>query len=209
MRTRVKICGITRAEDAIKAAELGVDALGLVFYEKSKRHLSIEKAQELISAIPAFVSVVGLFLDPEDDYVREVCASVELDTLQFHGKESPEQCGSYGLPFIKAIGMRDNISLPSMAALYPKSRGFLVDSHAHGEAGGTGETFNWSSLEKDYDFPLILAGGLGPENVAEAIATVRPWAVDLSSGVESAPGVKDHAKMAALMNEVKRVNCES
>lgn len=209
MRTRVKICGITRVEDAVKACELGVDAIGLVFYQKSKRFVDIETAQLLADEAPAFVSVVGLFLDADDDYIKSVCAAVNLDTLQFHGNESPEQCSSYGLPFIKGIGMRGNISLPSYIAQYPKSRGFLVDSHGSGEAGGTGQTFDWDVLDSEAKFPLILAGGLRSENVAQAIQKVKPWAVDLSSGVESEPGIKDHGKMESLMREVKRVNCES
>lgn len=209
MRTRVKICGITSVQDALAASAWGVDALGLVFYEKSKRHLDIDQAREIADAVPAFVSVVGLFFDPEDSYVKDVCSAVKLDTLQFHGSEPAEQCRSYGLPFIKGIGMRGSISLEQNVARYPGASGFLLDSHAPGEAGGTGKTFDWASIPSSLDFPLILAGGLKPQNVAQAISQVSPWAIDLSSGVESAPGVKDVEKMKLLMSEVKRVDCGS
>lgn len=199
---------MTRVDDALEASRLGVDAVGLVFYPRSKRHVEIEAAAAIAKEVPAFVDVVALFLDPEPEYVRAVLSGVAIDTLQFHGSETPEFCRSFSRPFIKAIGMRDNIALDSQVEQYHDAKGFLLDSHAHGQAGGTGETFDWDTLEKNHTFPLILAGGLNPDNVAVAIETVRPWAVDLSSGVESSPGIKDHAQMAALMKEVMRVNCE-
>ncbi len=208
MRTRVKICGITRVEDALIVSTSGADSIGLVFYPKSPRNVSIAQAYDIVAALPPFVSVTALFLDAEAEFIQKVVESVPLSLLQFHGKETPEQCSGYNLPFIKAIGMRDRIDLESFMERYPDAAGFLLDSHGIGEAGGTGKAFDWSLLSSLTDRPILLAGGITPDNVAEAIKTVKPWAVDLSSGVESSPGIKDPAKILALMNEVKGVNCE-
>lgn len=202
MRTRVKICGITRSEDAACAVAAGVDALGLVFYPRSPRCLVPEAAAALVAMLPPFVTPVGLFLDAEPAWVREVLRQVRLDVLQFHGLESADYCRSFGRPYMKAIGVADNEELRDLAAAYGDAAALLLDSHAHGKAGGTGKTFDWQRIPADFDRTLVLAGGLSPANVAEAVRRVRPYAVDVSSGVESAPGIKDPALINALMNEV-------
>lgn len=207
-RTRVKICGITREQDAVAAARLGVDAIGLVFYEKSPRNISLRQAQQICESLPAFVTVVSLFMDPSTELVDDVLGSCPVDLLQFHGKESAAFCESFGRPYIKALGMSGATGLSDSAKPYIRARGLLLDSHEMGAAGGTGETFNWNSIPENYRQSIILAGGLKPENIAQAIRTVRPYALDLSSGVESAPGIKDANLMAQLMNEIKRIDCE-
>ena len=207
MRCRVKICGITSVADARMVCAAGVDAIGLVFYAKSKRNVEIAQAAEICRAVMPFVTTVGLFLDAEPDFVREVLASVPLDVLQFHGSETPEYCRQFPRPYMKAVGMKGLAESGGFAAYadrYPDAQGFLVDSHVPGAAGGTGETFDWAQVPQDYSKPVILAGGLTPENVAEAIRLSRVYAVDLSSGVESAPGIKDAAKVTAFMAEVVR-----
>jgi phosphoribosylanthranilate isomerase len=207
-RTRVKICGITRPDDGVEAARLGVDAIGLVFYEKSPRNVSLEQARVICDALPGFVTVVSLFMDPSAEQVNRVLADCPIDLIQFHGKESADFCQSFGKPYIKAVGMADNAELSDAMRQYSKARALLLDSHATGAAGGTGETFDWESIPQQYRNSVILAGGLKPDNVAEAIRMVQPYAVDLSSGVESEPGIKDAILMAQLMNEVRDVNCE-
>ena len=205
MRCRVKVCGITAVADALMVSAAGVDAVGLVFYPKSKRNLSMAQAAEICRVLPPFVTTVGLFLDAEADFVREVLAAVPLDVLQFHGSETPDYCRQFPRPYLKAVGMKGLAASGGFAAYaerYPDAQGFLVDSHAPGAAGGTGETFDWTQVPQDYPKPIILAGGLTPENVAEAIRTSRVYAVDVSSGVEAAPGVKDAAKVAAFMRNV-------
>ena len=207
-RTRVKICGITRPEDAVAAASLGVDAIGLVFYDKSPRSVGISEAKGICRELPGFVTSVALFLNPEDSLVRQVISEVDIDLLQFHGTESIEFCESFNKPYIKAIGVSGETSLDEKVALYPSARGVLLDSHVHGAAGGTGETFDWSTIPQSIRERIILAGGLKPDNVAEAISLVKPYAVDLSSGVEQSPGIKDINLMTRLMQEIKRVDCE-
>ena len=206
-RTRVKICGITRPEDARVAAGAGVDAIGLVFYEKSTRNVEIDQAKAIIAKLQPFVSVVGLFMDARGEFIREVVRQIPLDLLQFHGDECPADCGSYGRPYIKAVAMQDGINYAAYAASYPDAAGFLLDSHSAGQAGGTGKTFDWAQIPRAYEHPLILAGGLTPENVAEAIQQVHPYGIDLSSGVESSPGIKDAERIQALMNEVRKIDC--
>ena len=211
MRIRVKICGITSVEDAQKVCNAGVDAIGLVFYEKSPRNVSIPQAAEICASLPPFVSVVALFLNASSEFVNSVLASVPIDLLQFHGSESPEFCASFKHPYIKVIGMRDVDSFEKFDAIakqYPDAKGFLVDSHATGKAGGTGETFEWKNVPINYQKPVILAGGLNPENISDAILQAPVYGYDLSSGVESTPGIKDEEKIKHLMNEVKRVQCE-
>lgn len=208
LRTRVKICGITRPQDAVVAARLGVDAIGLVFYAKSPRHVSIEQAQAICNKLPGFVSVVSLFLNPEADQVKQILEQVPIDLIQFHGTETADFCRAFDRPYIKAVGMAGQTDLQTRLETYPDARGLLLDSHAAGVAGGTGETFDWDNIPADLHRTIILAGGLNPNNVADAILKVRPYAVDLSSGVESAPGIKDVQLMTQLMNEVKRVDCE-
>ncbi len=208
MRTRVKICGITRTEDGLAAAEAGADSIGLVFYPKSPRNVSIEQAREICAALPPFVTVTALFLDPRRELVASVVDALPVDLLQFHGDECVADCTGFGRPYIKVIGMRANTRVKAYADCYADAAGILLDGHAHGAAGGSGETFDWRNIPGDLGKPVIIAGGLTPDNVAAAIRQARPWGVDLSSGVEISPGVKDHGKIAALMNEVRRVDCE-
>ena len=208
-RTRVKICGITRPEDGIAAAVLGVDAIGLVFYANSPRNVDIETASAVCAALPGFVTVVGLFLNPDAARVNTVLAGVPLDLIQFHGTEPADFCRGFNRPYIKALGMADPVDLVTKAAPYQDARGLLLDSHAMGEAGGTGQVFDWDTIPPDFRRRIILAGGLNPDNIAAAIQQLRPYAVDLSSGVESSPGIKDVTRMRRLMNEVKRVDCET
>ena len=211
LKTRIKICGITRIEDAQNVCDAGADAIGLVFYEKSVRNVNIAQAKVICESLPPFVNSVGLFLDASPEFVHSVLASVPLDLLQFHGSESPEYCASFSRPYIKAVGMKNMKADNNFAAFrkyadqFTEAKGFLVDSHGTGKAGGTGETFDWSNVPQSYAKPIILAGGLNPNNVADAIEQVSVYGVDLSSGVESAPGIKDKDKITQLMNEVKRV----
>lgn len=205
MRTRVKICGITRPEDAVAAAEVGVDAIGLVFYPRSPRNIDANRAKEILSVIPPFITSVALFLDARPEFVSQILNSVPVDLLQFHGDECPADCGIFGRPYIKAIGMRGEINAQAYADTYPDAQGFLLDSHAVGEAGGTGIRFDWAATPA-LNKPVILAGGLRPDNAAEAIRLARPYALDISSGVESAPGVKDKELMKAFMTEVRNAD---
>lgn len=202
MRVRVKICGITRAEDALNSVKNGADAIGLVFYAPSPRCVSISQAIEIADKIPAFVSVVGLFVNAEPDFIRQVISRVPLDLLQFHGDESPEECASYGLPFIKAIRVKSTTNLVQCAKDFSASKALLLDTYSDGVAGGTGHVFDWSLIPAALDKPVILAGGLNAQNVAQAIAQVHPYAVDVSGGVEISKGIKDAAKIAAFMQQV-------
>jgi phosphoribosylanthranilate isomerase len=205
MRTRVKICGLTRPEDAAHAAEYGVDAIGLVFYAKSPRAVDAKTACEVIEALPPFVTTVGLFVDPTPQEVATILHRVPLDLLQFHGNESPEECGIYKKPFIKAIRMKPGIDLLAESKRYAKARGILLDTYHPELPGGTGEKFNWKLIPKNIEKPLILAGGLTADNVWQVISAVKPFAVDVSSGVEIEKGIKDAAKMAAFMRSVMNV----
>ncbi len=204
--TRIKICGITRVEDLKVAASCGADAIGLVFYARSPRHVDIAQAAKLLAALPPFVTAVGLFVDAEVDFVREVLAKVSLDVLQFHGDESPEYCAQFGRPYLKAIRVKAGVDLIQCAARFNRAQALLLDAHVDGIPGGTGATFDWSLIPQNLPLPIILSGGLGAENVAEGIARVRPYAVDVSSGVEVAKGIKDMAKVAAFINEVKQTD---
>lgn len=206
MRTRVKICGITRVEDALAAAEAGADAIGLVFYARSPRAVGIEQARAIVAALPPFVSVVGLFVDARPEAVRAVLDALPIDLLQFHGDECGADCGGFGRPYLKAIKMRADVDVAAYARAYPDAAGFLLDAHQEGVAGGTGQRFDWTQVPRDFDRPLILAGGLEPGNVAEAIRRVRPYGVDVSSGVERSKGIKDAAKISAFLKEVQRVD---
>ena len=202
MRTRVKICGLTRPEDAQVAAQLGVDALGLVFYAPSPRNVEIEQAQAIVATLPPFVTVVGLFVDEAEARVREVLGQVRIDLLQFHGDESPGYCGTFGKPFIKAIRMKPGTDLGNAAVTYQKASGLLLDADDRYAKGGSGVGFDWAMIPAARPLPVILAGGLRPENVGEALRQVRPYALDVSSGVEAAKGVKMPCKMAAFLKEV-------
>jgi phosphoribosylanthranilate isomerase len=202
VRTRVKICGITRVEDALEAVKQGADAIGLVFYAKSPRNVSIAQASEIASAVPAFVSVVGLFVDAESVFIQEVLASVKLDILQFHGDEAPSACSQYSRPYMKAIRVKNGTNLVQYAHDYADAKALLLDAFAEGVPGGTGLVFDWSLIPKNLPLPVVLAGGLNAENVGVAIEQVRPYAVDISGGVEINKGIKDAVKIAAFMRGV-------
>lgn len=187
---------------------MGVDALGFVFYDRSPRHIDIEQASEIINQLPGFVTTVGLFLNPGEGYVKQVLENVDIDLLQFHGTEPAVFCESFNRPYIKALGIAGVDDISGLTAKYSSARSVLLDSHGAGKAGGTGETFNWKAIPLEIRDKIILAGGLNPENVAEAIEQLHPYALDLSSGVEQAPGIKDKELMARLMSEVQRADSE-
>lgn len=208
MRTRIKICGLCRAENALVATQAGADAIGLVFYAGSSRAVTLAQACDIAAALPAFVSRVALFLDADTATINAVIAQLRPDTLQFHGRESAQFCRSFGLPYLKAVSMQDSGALIIHQKEFPDASGLLLDSHAAGEAGGSGVAFDWSQALPQGGPPLILAGGLRANNVAAAVATVRPYGVDVSSGVESAPGVKDPARIRAFIKAVQRADCE-
>lgn len=207
LRTRVKICGITRPEDVDAAVRVGADALGFVFYPRSRRWLEPEQAGALARGLPPFVARVALFLSPETDLVLGVLDKLQPDCLQFHGDETPEFCAAFARPYIKAVPMAVHTDLGAWSERFAPAAGLLLDSHVLGEAGGSGKAFDWSSVKgRNGVKPLILAGGLDANNVEEAIQRVQPYAVDVSSGVESAPGLKDPALMAAFMRGVNRAD---
>ena len=203
-RTRVKICGITRQEDASSAIDLGVDSLGFMFHQPSSRYLELDQAVRIRQNLPPFVVATAVFLDESAEWVAQVVQRFRPDCLQFHGSETPEFCGEWGLPFIKAVPMASTGDPRDYAAAYPQAQGFLLDSNAAGLLGGSGDTFDWSKIPAAFDFPLILAGGINAANVAEAIRQVKPWAVDVSSGVEISRGIKDRDLIRQLMTEVRR-----
>jgi phosphoribosylanthranilate isomerase len=205
VRTRIKICGITRSADARAAAEAGADAIGLVFYPPSPRCLSLEWAQELRKDLPPFVTPVALFVNPSAAEVSTVLERVRPAMLQFHGEESPVFCAQFGVPYIKACRVRPGVDLLEYLRPFSGAAGWLLDSHVE-EYGGIGESFDWSLVPAERSHPLILSGGLTRENVREAVRRVRPWAVDVSSGVESAKGIKDAAKIAAFIAEVRHAD---
>ncbi len=202
-RTRIKICGITRAEDALAAVEAGADAIGLVFYPPSPRALDLGQAREIAAAVPAFVTLVGLFVDADAAQVEQLAATLSLGLLQFHGEESPAYCASFGRPWIKALRCREGIDLPRACRDYAGSRGVLLDAWQEGVPGGTGKTFDWRMVPDDLPLPVVLAGGLNAGNVGTAIAAMSPWAVDVSGGVEAAPGVKDPAEIQRFIAAVR------
>ena len=200
---RVKICGITRVEDALAAAAAGADAIGLVFYAKSPRAVDIEQARAILAALPPFVTSVGLFVDAERSELERILASVPLDLLQFHGDESVQQCEAFGRPYIKALRVKAGDDIAAQVARYPSAQGILLDAYVEGVPGGTGEAFDWSLIPQALSKPLILAGGLRPDNVAEAVSRVRPYAVDVSGGVEASKGVKDVEKVDAFIRAAR------
>lgn len=206
--TRIKICGITRVEDVQSAADSGADAIGLVFYPASPRHVDIEQARLLLDASPPFVTVVGLFVNAEPSRVREVLASVPLDLLQFHGDETPEYCMQFGKPYLKAIRVKPGVDLLQCASDFHEAKALLLDAYVEGVHGGTGAVFEWSLIPEILRPRIILSGGLAAENVASAVTQVHPYAVDVSSGVEATKGIKDAAKIAAFTNEVKRADVQ-
>lgn len=202
--TRVKICGITRVEDALHAAAEGVDAIGLVFYPKSSRFVTTAQAAEISQKLPAFVTTVALFKDASADEVRQILAEVSIDLLQFHGSENAEFCRQFDKPYIKALGMAGESSVPKQVTEFHDAKGLLLDGHAPGADGGTGQSFEWGMIPADLEYPLILAGGLSVDNVTGVVRAVQPYAVDISSGVESEKGIKDAALVTAFMKNVRQ-----
>jgi phosphoribosylanthranilate isomerase len=202
MRTRVKICGFTRVEDAVCAAHLGVDAIGLVFYPPSPRNVDIEQAIKIVNALPAFVSVVALFVDEQETRIREVLEQVSIDCLQFHGDEPAEDCRLFDKRYIKAVRVQESIDIAGLAQQYHDASGLLLDAYHPGAKGGTGSQFDWELIPGQCSLPVILAGGLDIDNARQAVQTVRPYALDVSSGVEEKKGIKDALKMATFIREV-------
>ena len=200
---RSKICGITRIEDALAAAEAGADAIGLVFYAKSPRAVTAEQARAIVRALPPFVTTVGLFVNASRCELNEILEVVPLDLLQFHGDETPADCEGYHRPYIKAVRVRPGEDLEAICKQYSGASGILLDTFVAGVPGGTGEAFDWSLVPARLSKPVILAGGLSAANVAQAIAQVQPYAVDVSGGVEAAKGIKDAEKIEAFMQAVK------
>ena len=207
-RTRIKFCGLTRAEDVAEACALGVDAVGFVFAARSKRLVSSAVAADLRDGLQPFVDAVALFMGNPADEVRDVIAAVRPTILQFHGDEDDAFCADFGMPYLKAIAMGGEASVDSADLLhrYPRVAGFLFDSNASGQAGGSGHTFDWSRIPDGFSKPYLLAGGLHPNNVFDAIRNTRCWGVDVSSGIESAPGIKDAARMRRFVQEVLRAD---
>jgi phosphoribosylanthranilate isomerase len=203
VRTRVKICGITREQDATAVVQAGADALGLVFYPESPRHVTLAQARRITTVVAPFVTVTGLFVNASADHVREVLASVPLGLLQFHGQETNEHCNCFGLPFIKSIAMQRETDLLSLMSDYPDAAGFLLDAWQPEMHGGGGVAFDWQQVPENINTPIILAGGLTPGNVATAIRLVKPYAVDVSTGVERDKGIKSREKIEAFMREVR------
>ncbi|MBI4756111.1 MAG: phosphoribosylanthranilate isomerase [Betaproteobacteria bacterium] len=201
-RTRIKICGITRMQDALDAVRLGADAVGLVFYPPSPRNVDLIRAREIAGAVPPFVTVVGLFVNECPQRIAEVLATVPLNLLQFHGDETQAQCLAAGRPYVKAARMRPDLDLVEYARTFPTAQGLVLDAFVD-SFGGSGKTFDWSLIPPSIPLPVVLSGGLTGDNVAEAIRRVRPWAVDCSSGVEVAKGIKDAAKIAQFISRVR------
>lgn len=206
MRTRIKICGITSISDALQAIDAGADALGFVFYEPSPRYVTPDKAKDIVEALPPFVSTVGLFVNAEESYVNEVLSKTSLSMAQFHGDETESYCTSFGLPYLKAVRVQSSDDIINADSRFKSAQGVLLDAYKKGVPGGTGESFDWSMIPEKVDMPLILAGGLDASNVGEAIKIVKPYAVDVSGGVELRKGVKDHAKVISFIEEVSRVS---
>ena len=200
---RSKICGITRIEDALAAVEAGADAIGLVFYAKSPRAVNVQQARAIIAALPPFVTTVGLFVNASRCELGEILDAVPLDLLQFHGDETPADCEGYHRPYIKALRVKAGDDIAASCKAYAGASGILLDTYVEGVPGGTGEAFDWSLVPKDLGKPIILAGGLSATNVAQAIAQVHPYAVDVSGGVEQSKGIKDHAKVRAFIQAVR------
>lgn len=208
MRIRTKICGITRVEDALVAAQAGVDAIGLVFYAKSPRAVSVVQAQKIIAALPPFVSTVGLFVNASRVEINAVLNELPLDVLQFHGDEAPADCEGFARPYFRALRMQPGVDIAACAAEYVNAQGVLLDAWVPGIHGGTGERFDWAQIPSSLAKPLILAGGLNADNVTEAMQQVQPWAVDVSGGVEASPGIKDADKMRRFLYAVQMKNAQ-
>ncbi|GAA6145347.1 phosphoribosylanthranilate isomerase [Thalassolituus maritimus] len=206
LRTRIKICGITRPEDALAAVESGADALGLVFYPPSPRAVDVAQAKAAVEGVPAFVSVTALFVNPTVEEVQSVLDNVRIDLIQFHGDEDDDFCRQFKRPYIKALRVRQASDVVASCLRFPGALAILLDSYKPGVPGGTGETFDWSLVPETPPKPIVLAGGLEPSNVASAIKQIRPFAVDISGGVEASKGIKDHSKITDFVNEVYRVD---
>ena len=203
-RTRVKICGIREPMHARLAAEAGADAVGMVFHAPSPRAVDFAQAERIVAAVPAFVAAVGLFVDAPESEVRAVLARVRLDLLQFHGDESPEFCERFGVPYLRAVRMGPGADSLEYARRFPRAKALLADAYSPGEPGGTGLTFDWAEIPRGLPIPLVLSGGLNAANVGRAVREVRPWAVDVSSGVEASRGVKDPRKIVEFIRSVQR-----
>lgn len=206
MPVAVKICGITRLEDGIAAARAGAHAIGFIFHPGSPRYIEAHRAAEIVRHLPPFVSTVGVFVDPARAFVLDVLRTVPLALLQFHGDESPPFCGKFSVPYIKGVRVRPGIDLLQYARDFCDARGMLLDAFIRGSHGGTGQAFDWSLIPASLPLPVVLSGGLDAANVTEAIRRVRPWAVDVSSGVEVDKGRKDAAKIAAFMRGVRNAD---
>jgi len=203
MATAVKICGITRGEDALAAARYGARAIGFVFFRGSPRYVATSQAAQIVHALPPFVTAVGLFVDAAAEEVRATVSSTGVQLLQFHGDETPAFCAQFGMPYVKAVRVKPGVDLLQYTRDHRTACGLLFDTFSKDAYGGTGSSFDWSLIPRNMPLPVILSGGLTPANVAQAVRAVRPWAVDVSSGVESAPGVKDVARIAAFMSGVR------
>lgn len=208
-RTRVKICGITRVEDGLAAVAAGADAIGLVFYPASPRAVTLAQAAAICAALPPFVAAVGLFVDADSEQIARVLAQVPLSTLQFHGNETPAQCERFQRPYVKALRMRDETDVVAELGRYTHAQALLLDTYRAGTPGGTGESFDWQRIPPAVAGRIVLAGGLNPDNVGIAVRQVRPYAVDVSGGVESAPGIKDHARVRAFIDAVRQADDQS
>lgn len=202
-QTRIKICGITTADDARAAVDHGADAIGLVFYARSPRSVTVQQAQQIVAAVPPFITVVALFVDEPADGISRILSSVPVDLVQFHGDETPAFCQQFGRPWIKALRVRPGVELEALCKDYQAGRGILLDSWQDGVPGGTGKSFDWDLAARTLPLPVVLAGGLNEDNVGEAMARLRPAAVDVSGGVERAPGVKDSGKIERFVAAVR------
>lgn len=206
MKTAVKICGITRTADALAAARHGAHAIGLVFYRPSPRYVDPDTAAAIVRALPPFITTVGLFVDANEDEVREIAAHTGVQLLQFHGAESADFCASFDVPYMKALQVRPGVDLLQYVRIFSSARALLLDAYHEDLHGGTGAVFDWELIPRMLPLPLVLSGGLTPENVGEAIRRVRPTAVDVSSGVEASKGIKDEAKIAAFITGVRNAD---
>jgi phosphoribosylanthranilate isomerase len=209
VRTRIKICGIREALHGVVAADAGADAIGLVFYRESPRFVTPGAASNVVAILPPFVTSVGLFVDADEGKIHDTVKTVRLDCLQFHGDESPDFCASFGIPYVRAVSMKPGVDLLEYAGRFSSARALLLDAHVPGIPGGTGQTFDWSAIPRDLPMPVILSGGLSAENIGPAIKSVRPWAVDVSSGVEASRGSKDPKKIVEFIRRVQREDAES
>ena len=206
MRTRIKICGITRIEDGLDAASAGADAIGFVFYAKSPRYVAPAQARVIADRLPPFVTSVGLFVDATPAEVRDVIRVARLDCLQFHGDESPDYCASFSIPFMKAARVRPGQDLLQYSIDFRDAQALLLDAYVEGVPGGTGQRFDWRLIPQSLSLPIVLSGGLDADNVSDAISQVRPWAVDVSSGVEASKGIKDAKKIEQFIRGVRNAD---